>query len=220
MKTCPVCGAGAFDDAEVCFGCLHRFEKGGIAPADPREGAVTPAPPQLRTPPSSVAPQRLSPTVEQASAAAVQVPVALASAGQTPPPQSTMQAMPVLKEPCIAEAVPLAAPRVVEVPQAASMFDGAGWVVRFEFPGFAPAPPSKRGMEATCGDPGALSRGCALLAENRPGAAGRSCGMVVRFQPEPAGALEEGLCSRPSRGSHARGPAAESRPPDGSGRRP
>ena len=25
MKTCPVCHARAFDDAEVCFGCLHRF---------------------------------------------------------------------------------------------------------------------------------------------------------------------------------------------------
>lgn len=27
MKTCPVCGAHAFDDAETCFGCLHRFEE-------------------------------------------------------------------------------------------------------------------------------------------------------------------------------------------------
>lgn len=25
MKTCPVCQAVAFDDAETCFGCLHRF---------------------------------------------------------------------------------------------------------------------------------------------------------------------------------------------------
>lgn len=25
MKTCPVCGARAFDDAEVCYGCLYRF---------------------------------------------------------------------------------------------------------------------------------------------------------------------------------------------------
>lgn len=28
MKTCPVCAAKAFDDAEVCYGCLHRFEEG------------------------------------------------------------------------------------------------------------------------------------------------------------------------------------------------
>lgn len=25
MKTCPICGARAFDDAAVCYGCLHRF---------------------------------------------------------------------------------------------------------------------------------------------------------------------------------------------------
>lgn len=25
MKVCPVCRAKAFDDAEVCYGCLHRF---------------------------------------------------------------------------------------------------------------------------------------------------------------------------------------------------
>ena len=27
MKTCPVCGALAFDDAPICYGCLHRFEE-------------------------------------------------------------------------------------------------------------------------------------------------------------------------------------------------
>ena len=25
MKSCPICGARAFDDAAVCYGCLHRF---------------------------------------------------------------------------------------------------------------------------------------------------------------------------------------------------
>ena len=25
MKTCPICHAVAFDDAETCYGCLHRF---------------------------------------------------------------------------------------------------------------------------------------------------------------------------------------------------
>ena len=32
MKTCPVCRAVAFDDAEVCFGCMHRFEEGAAEP--------------------------------------------------------------------------------------------------------------------------------------------------------------------------------------------
>lgn len=26
LKTCPTCGAHSFFDAEVCFGCLGRFE--------------------------------------------------------------------------------------------------------------------------------------------------------------------------------------------------
>lgn len=25
MKTCPICQAVAFDDAQTCFGCMHRF---------------------------------------------------------------------------------------------------------------------------------------------------------------------------------------------------
>ena len=28
MKECPTCGAPAFDDAAVCFGCLYRFDEG------------------------------------------------------------------------------------------------------------------------------------------------------------------------------------------------
>ena len=26
MKMCPICGARAFDDADTCYGCLHRFD--------------------------------------------------------------------------------------------------------------------------------------------------------------------------------------------------
>ena len=25
MKTCPVCQANAFDDADMCYGCLYKF---------------------------------------------------------------------------------------------------------------------------------------------------------------------------------------------------
>lgn len=41
MKTCPTCGARAFDDAEVCFGCLHRY---GDEPTRPPDAAPTPVP--------------------------------------------------------------------------------------------------------------------------------------------------------------------------------
>ena len=36
MRVCPVCHARAFDDAEVCYGCMHRFgskDAGGCAGA-------------------------------------------------------------------------------------------------------------------------------------------------------------------------------------------
>ena len=32
MKTCPVCKARCFDDMEICYGCMHRFEDIGPAP--------------------------------------------------------------------------------------------------------------------------------------------------------------------------------------------
>lgn len=31
MKVCPVCKGWAFDDQEVCYGCMHRFETGSVA---------------------------------------------------------------------------------------------------------------------------------------------------------------------------------------------
>lgn len=29
MKTCPICAARCFDDMEVCYGCMHRFDEAG-----------------------------------------------------------------------------------------------------------------------------------------------------------------------------------------------
>ncbi|MDO4889753.1 MAG: hypothetical protein Q3963_00200 [Coriobacteriaceae bacterium] len=31
MKTCPICKARCFDDMEICYGCMHRFERGESA---------------------------------------------------------------------------------------------------------------------------------------------------------------------------------------------
>ena len=33
MKTCPICNAAAFDDAAICYGCLHRFDEGDLPPS-------------------------------------------------------------------------------------------------------------------------------------------------------------------------------------------
>lgn len=48
MKTCPICGARAFDDAEVCFGCLYRY---GEEPAEPRPKVAAPVAMPPSTPP-------------------------------------------------------------------------------------------------------------------------------------------------------------------------
>lgn len=31
MKSCPICGASAFDDASTCYGCLHQYAPGDQA---------------------------------------------------------------------------------------------------------------------------------------------------------------------------------------------
>lgn len=43
MKTCPVCQARTFEDAEVCYGCLHRFDGSGRDAAVAEEAAWEPA---------------------------------------------------------------------------------------------------------------------------------------------------------------------------------
>lgn len=35
MKTCPICHAVAFDDAQICFGCMYRYEKAQEEPGGP-----------------------------------------------------------------------------------------------------------------------------------------------------------------------------------------
>ena len=43
MKTCPICNAQVFDDMDVCYGCMYRFdretlqEKGELPHAKPEE---------------------------------------------------------------------------------------------------------------------------------------------------------------------------------------
>ena len=46
MKTCPVCDAKAFDDAEICYGCMHRFDED--AGSVQKTAAPMGAPPEFR----------------------------------------------------------------------------------------------------------------------------------------------------------------------------
>ena len=53
MKTCPVCKERSFDDAEVCYGCLHRFgrEEGVSASSAPPEASERTRPDQREAEP-------------------------------------------------------------------------------------------------------------------------------------------------------------------------
>lgn len=78
MKVCPVCGAKAFDDAAVCYGCLHRFGSGDLAPMG-RHGALPTGMRQAAGAPDEPPPECYG-DLFAASAAASVVPTACASA--------------------------------------------------------------------------------------------------------------------------------------------
>lgn len=42
MKTCPICKARCFDDMEICYGCMHRFEKDAVSQHAPVEDKIEP----------------------------------------------------------------------------------------------------------------------------------------------------------------------------------
>lgn len=66
MKTCPVCHASTFDDAKVCYGCMHRFDEedsrghvGGNGMSSLRDAPSEKDPPPalpLAEPPTAVRP--------------------------------------------------------------------------------------------------------------------------------------------------------------------
>ena len=88
MKTCPICGARAFDDAETCFGCLHRFvDEEPAAPAAPE---FAPAAPRVRRQPTMLAPE-----VSAAPAAPESAPAPSASQEPWPDPAPDPEPSPV-----------------------------------------------------------------------------------------------------------------------------
>lgn len=46
MKTCPVCKARCFDDMEICYGCMHRFDEVAREPGSPGRAPDTARPGQ------------------------------------------------------------------------------------------------------------------------------------------------------------------------------
>lgn len=56
MKVCPVCKAGAFDDAQVCYGCMHKFTSQDTLPSNVEEEKKVQA---LNDAPKEVKPAKL-----------------------------------------------------------------------------------------------------------------------------------------------------------------
>ena len=82
MKSCPVCGAVAFDDAQTCFGCLHRYGADG-----PSAGArVSAAPPAAAPAVTTAAPEEAPAPRASASAPAGRARAETPAPPLEPPP--------------------------------------------------------------------------------------------------------------------------------------
>lgn len=157
MKTCPICHARAFDDAEVCYGCLHRFADDRSAPtASKKEDSIEDGLAKVR---SVLAESR-------ASRASQSTPCPFSGGGSVP---LVARAVPAVGEGAGGAACSLDPPP-----------SDAGWIVRFEFPGFAPVE----------GQAGASAQTARVQ-----GAAGE--GFVVSLRPGAAPAVARGVHARP-----------------------
>ncbi len=116
MKECPICKAGSFDDAEVCYGCLHRFEPGegakaaAAAPTGPTlpPAAVTSKPVQSGTM-SPISAASVAPSMAQTtSTRATSAPVGVSQSPATSAPAGVSQspATQVMQVPAVAVAQP------------------------------------------------------------------------------------------------------------------
>lgn len=184
MKTCPICGAGAFDDALVCFGCLYRYE------------------------------QDVSRGPERSWSGAMPRSAPVSIGAPSPDLPALTQVMPVKTIACVEEAVASPEPPLLAQPLASTLspFDDAGWVVRFELPGFIATSASTQGLSGVQEHSGKVNTDCALLAKDRRPNEAVPRGLVVRFQQESIAPLETRRGERLSRGHHAREVAAEDRP--------
>ena len=74
MKSCPVCKARCFDDMEICYGCMHRFEQeegNGDAPIGKEAAPAGQVVEQVATEQASADAAAMSPGTVAASAGMV-----------------------------------------------------------------------------------------------------------------------------------------------------
>lgn len=131
MKTCPVCQARTFEDAEVCYGCLHRFDIDEGDTSRAGETTWNPAGPSV---------SEGIPAPDVASSVAGSTYGASKSPAQ---PSSVLQ--PNVKESACEVAIPLVAEDIKRADGAGrsvqstlgvptELVDYAGWTIRFELP--------------------------------------------------------------------------------------
>lgn len=182
MKLCPVCQARAFDDAETCYGCLHRF---GEARSFPQNGVAGGRP--LAVPP--VSPEEGRKPAGRRIVQDAGCPSPSADPSRIPAASEDARA----REGCRAESLERGGCRVLQ--RAAAPAAGAcplsqarlcagtvplgcsGWAIRFEVPGA----PLAAGTQGTSGAGGSAGLGVARDA-------GGICGGVG---PDAAAWLEE-----------------------------
>ena len=83
MKICPVCKSRCFDDMQVCYGCMHRFdEQGGPLPSSAEAAAPIPSAPGDPVPAASGAPAAQSVPAPPPAPAMPDAPCAAAGPAQ------------------------------------------------------------------------------------------------------------------------------------------
>ena len=222
MKTCPTCGARAFDDAEVCYGCLHRYDAGeesalrgdlrGMAVegrrADPqriagpcaamRPDAVRPAP--ATGPEGGAAATRPEYARQEAMHSGFEAPSMRPGAGSTMMRLDGSSAVPAQSGPS-------------STSRSGSAQEAAG-------PRVEPATEYCQAAPANQDPQPAVSSGSAAGWSVRfelPGyspvleADGCEGGLIVRFRPEAADALPDRKRMSAGRGTHARDAPVEGR---------
>lgn len=220
MKTCPVCGAGAFDDAEVCYGCLYRY--GQEAP--PARGAAAGQVPVAAAVPAVLAGQKPGAVAGGRLAASGQAPQPAALSPQATK-DSSLPAMPPRSAPAVPDAPPAvasaagapAAARADAAPSGLAEvvvpFGAAEIVVKFDFSGV----PAHKGCAADGADRegGTASpapRTCPFLREGVFPKDNHAVGMSVRPRSAPSRLASGGPGQGGVRGSHARDPLPEAVP--------
>lgn len=215
MKTCPVCKARTFDDAEVCYGCMHRF---GSTPTEvladaggwePEEGVSLgrAAAHEVKTPGES--PVEEGHVAGHAALAEAPVPTKEGASGdrgvrsegrhaaeRARYPDDASAQEPRRREQTRRDAQPVEgalrrstrADPVRRARRDSVPFDGAGWIVRFELPGALHE--AQEGLEYVTRE--------TYLADAHAAERGRGGSLVISIEPAAGSGGREAARTEPA----------------------